>query len=87
MFDPQEGLLMQFIENAVINISNEAAKSVEMERRVAHVDRKYENYLVELKRAGLAKIMAAVQKKKRMQKAKERRGQIGRASCRERVSR
>lgn len=76
MFDPQEGLLMQFIENAVINISNEAAKSVEMERRVALVDRKYENYLVELKRAGLAKIMAAVQKKKRMQKAKERRRRL-----------
>ena len=76
MFDPQEGLLMQFIENAVISISNEAAKSVEMERRVAHVDRKYENYLVELKRAGLAKIMAAVQKKKRMQKAKERRRRL-----------
>ncbi|EUC42873.1 hypothetical protein COCMIDRAFT_102351 [Bipolaris oryzae ATCC 44560] len=75
-FDPHEGLLMQFIENVVINISNEAAKSVEMERRVAYVDRKYENYLVELKRAGLAKIMAAVQKKKRMQKAKERRRRL-----------
>ncbi|EOA89414.1 uncharacterized protein SETTUDRAFT_147871 [Exserohilum turcica Et28A] len=75
-FDSQEGLLMQFIENAVINISNEAAQSVEMERRVAYVDRKYEQYLVELKRAGLAKIMAAVQKKKRMQKARERRRRL-----------
>ncbi|RAR06935.1 leucine permease transcriptional regulator protein [Stemphylium lycopersici] len=76
MFNPEEGLLMQFIENAAMNISKEAAKAVEMERRVAHVDRKYEKYLLELKRAGLAKIMAAVQKKKRMQKAKERRKRL-----------
>ncbi|USP75769.1 hypothetical protein yc1106_03043 [Curvularia clavata] len=76
MFDPQEGLLMQFIENAAINISIEAARSVEMERRVSYVDRKYEKYLVELKRAGLAKIMAAVQKKRRMRRAKERRKRL-----------
>ncbi len=76
MFSPQEGLLMQFIEHDVMNMAKEAAKTVEMERRVAMVDRKHEKYLEELKRAGLAKIMAAMQKKKRLQKARERRKRL-----------
>jgi hypothetical protein len=76
MFNPDEGLLLQFIENAVINISKEAAKAVEMEKRVAYADKKYEAYLVGLKRAGLAKMMLAVEKKKRNQKVRERRKRL-----------
>jgi hypothetical protein len=76
MFNPQEGLLLQFIENAVINISKEAEKEVEMERRVAYAGKKHEVYLVGLKRAALAKMMAAVEKKKRNQKVRERRKRL-----------
>ncbi|KAH6866349.1 SAC3/GANP/Nin1/mts3/eIF-3 p25 family-domain-containing protein [Alternaria rosae] len=76
MFDAQEGLLMQFVENAVVNLAKEAANTVEMERRVAMVDQKHKKYLDELKRAGLAKMMLAVQKKKKLQKARERRKRL-----------
>jgi hypothetical protein len=76
MFNPQEGLLMQFVENDIMNIAKAAAMTVEMERRVAMVERKYEKYLEELKRAGLAKMMAAAEKKKRLQKARERRKRL-----------
>jgi hypothetical protein len=76
MFNPQEGLMMQFIENALMSITKEAANTVEMEKRIAMVDRKYKKYQDELKRAGLAKMMAAVQKKKRLQKARERRKRL-----------
>ncbi|KAI4607265.1 hypothetical protein J4E83_009721 [Alternaria metachromatica] len=76
MFHPQEGLLMQFVENAAMNLAKEAAITVEMERRVAMVDQKYKRYLDELKRAGLAKMMLAVQKKKKLQKARDRRKRL-----------
>ncbi|KAG9196050.1 hypothetical protein G6011_01171 [Alternaria panax] len=76
MFNPQEGLIMQFVENDIMNMAKAAMMTVEMERRVAMVDRKYEKYLEELKRAGLAKMMAAAEKKRRQQKARERRKRL-----------
>ncbi|KAF1947034.1 hypothetical protein EJ02DRAFT_450008 [Clathrospora elynae] len=76
MFHPDEGLLMQFIENAAMNIAKEAAKEVRMERKVAYADAKYQEYLVSLKRAGLAKIVIYVEKKKRMKRARERRKRL-----------
>ncbi|CAN9399488.1 unnamed protein product [Alternaria alternata] len=76
MFNPQEGLIMQFVENDIMNMARVAMMTVEMEKRVAMVDRKYEKYLEELKRAGLAKMMAAAEKKRRLQKARERRKRL-----------
>ncbi|KAL1793710.1 hypothetical protein ACET3X_008692 [Alternaria dauci] len=76
MFNPQEGLIMQFVENDIMNMAKAAMMTVEMERRVAIVDRKYEKYLEELKRAGLAKMMAMAEKKRRLQKARERRRRL-----------
>ncbi|EFQ88196.1 hypothetical protein PTT_16020 [Pyrenophora teres f. teres 0-1] len=73
MFNPREGLIFQWIENAADTMAEDVAKTLEMERRVAEVDQKYEVYLKGLKRAALAKLMMAVQKKKKMEKARERR--------------
>ncbi|EDU40490.1 hypothetical protein PTRG_01052 [Pyrenophora tritici-repentis Pt-1C-BFP] len=73
MFNPREGLLLQWIDNAADTMAQDVAKALEMERRVAKVDQNYEAYLKDLKRAALAKIMMAVQKKKKMERARERR--------------
>jgi len=73
MFNSREGLILQWVENAADNIAEEVAKELEMEKRVASVEQKYEAYLKDLKRAALAKIMVAMQKKKRLDKARERR--------------
>jgi hypothetical protein len=76
MFDSDQGLLLQFIENAAMNISQEVAKEVEMEKRVAYAEKKYERYLVDLKRSALAKIFVAVEKRKKVQRARERRKRL-----------
>ncbi|RMZ73229.1 80 kD MCM3-associated [Pyrenophora seminiperda CCB06] len=73
VLDKKEGLVWQYIENVVDIMTEDVARGLEMKEREASVDRKYESYLKDLKRAALAKIMMAAQKKKKLEKARERR--------------
>ncbi|KAF1837854.1 hypothetical protein BDW02DRAFT_565578 [Decorospora gaudefroyi] len=76
MFDAREGLFMQFIDHAAGNLAREAQKAVEMERRVAYADRKYEQYLVGLKRAALAKMLLVAEKQRKDRKVREWRKRV-----------
>lgn len=76
MFHREEGLLVQFIENATLNIAQEAMYEIEKEKAEALGDELYRRYQMMLKRAGLAKILAHAEKKKRDHHVRERRRRI-----------
>ena len=76
MFHPTEGLMMQFIENATLNIAHEAVKEVEKERNEAKGEELYKQYQLRLKRAGMAKIIAYLATKKKKEQARERRKRL-----------
>ncbi|KAI8940920.1 hypothetical protein NX059_002177 [Plenodomus lindquistii] len=76
MFHPTEGLMMQFIENAAMNVAHEALEQVQKERNDAKGAELYRAYQLRLMRAGLAKIVTYVEKKRKMEQARERRRRL-----------
>ncbi|KAH9872697.1 hypothetical protein J1614_005091 [Plenodomus biglobosus] len=76
MFHPSEGLMMQFIENAALNVAHEAMEEVQKERNEAKGEELYRAYQLRLMRAGLAKIVTYVGKKKKLEQARERRRRV-----------
>lgn len=76
MFHPTEGLMIQFIENAALDIAHEAFIEVERQRNEAKGEELYRQYQLRLKRAGMAKIIAHLAKKKKNEQARERRKRL-----------
>ncbi|KAF1850925.1 uncharacterized protein K460DRAFT_373037 [Cucurbitaria berberidis CBS 394.84] len=76
MFDSEQGLMMQFIENAALNIAQQAMVDEEWKKKKALANEMYRHNQLMLKRAGLAKIIAWVEKKKRTEQVRERRKRL-----------
>ncbi|KAF2847241.1 hypothetical protein T440DRAFT_210751 [Plenodomus tracheiphilus IPT5] len=76
MFHPSEGLMMQFIENAALNVAHEAMEELQKERNEAKGKELYRQYQLRLLRAGMAKIVAYIEKKKKLEQARERRRRL-----------
>lgn len=76
MFNEKEGLMLQFIENTALNVAQEALLEVQKEKMVALGNNMFAKYLLMLKRAGLAKIIASVAKKKKAVHVRERRKRL-----------
>ncbi|CAO2649551.1 Nn.00g069360.m01.CDS01 [Neocucurbitaria sp. VM-36] len=76
MFDPEQGLMMQFIENAAINIAEEAMVREEWRKKKILANEMYQRYQLMLKRAAMAKIITWIEKKKRVEHVRERRRRL-----------
>jgi hypothetical protein len=83
MFNPDEGLMMQFVENMTANIAKQVILDLEeekrqrlMEKMEAVGDRMYEQRILALKRIVMAAWIAKIEKKKRDQKARDRRKRL-----------
>ncbi|KAL6702695.1 actin cytoskeleton and mitosis protein [Coniothyrium glycines] len=76
MFSREDGLMLQFIENATMNIAQEATAVIKKERVEALGEEMFGRYRLMLKRAGLAKIVAHLKKKRRDQQIRARRRRL-----------
>jgi hypothetical protein len=83
MFNPDEGLMMQFVENMAANMAKQVIIDLEEEKRKRLIekmeavgDRMYEQRILSLKRIVLAAWVAKIEKKKRDQKARDRRKRL-----------
>jgi hypothetical protein len=83
MFNPDEGLMMQFVENMAANMAKqviidleEEKRKILMEKMKAVGDRMYEQRILSIKRIVMAAWVAKIEKKKRDQKARDRRKKL-----------
>lgn len=76
MFHPDEGLLMQFIENAIHNIAQEVMVAEQKRRREELEAERQEQQRLLLARAVIARWIGIIQKRKRTEQTRNRRRRI-----------
>lgn len=76
MFHRTDGLMLQFIENATRNVAQEVIIELEKEKNIGIAEERFKQHQMMLKRAGLAKIISYVEKKKRAEQVRERRRRV-----------
>jgi hypothetical protein len=83
MFDVEEGLMMQFVENLIVNVAGDVLAAKEEERRrnlrekqETLADAMYARRILGLKRLVMASWITKVEKKKKARQAKERRKRL-----------
>lgn len=83
MFDAEEGLMMQFIENLIVNTASKVMAAEEEEKRKklwekkqAVADAMYEQRILGLKRLVMASWIAKIEKRKRARQARDRRRRL-----------
>jgi hypothetical protein len=83
MFDAEEGLMMQFVENLIVNTAGQVMAAAEedkrrklWEKRQALADAMYQQRVLGLKRLVMASWIAKIEKKKRAQQARDRRKRL-----------
>ncbi|KAH9860185.1 hypothetical protein IAQ61_011969 [Plenodomus lingam] len=76
MFGSSEGLMLQFLENTTRTVAEEAMDEVQKERMDWKGEQLYREYQLGLMRSALAKIVKYVEKKKKMNQARERRRRL-----------
>ncbi|KAJ4367018.1 actin cytoskeleton and mitosis protein [Neocucurbitaria cava] len=76
LLDPEEGLLMQYVEHDIGNMVKEALREEVWRKKRILANKMYDRRQTELKRAALAKIFAHVAKKKKAVQVRERRRRL-----------